>query len=125
MPPHNVVIGQKVDPVKVERAKELRRQMTPDARTLWEHLRRTQLAGYHFRREQVLYGFIVDFYCHTAALVVEVDGGIHEEQKDYDVERDRILTERGFCVLRVTNEQVQGNLDTVLDQIRAVCNERT
>lgn len=76
------------DPVKITRAKELRRDMTPEERVLWQELRLLRQRGYAFRRQQVIAGFIVDFYCHNAALVVEVDGGIHDQQQEYDAERD-------------------------------------
>src|SRR5437868_6953197 len=71
MPPvANVIVGQRVEESKVARAKELRREMTPAEKAVWQRLRRNQLGGLHFRRQQVLYGFIADFYCHAAGLVV-------------------------------------------------------
>src|SRR6267154_46572 len=110
----NIVIGQRLEETKVVRAKQLRRQMTPAERVLWQALRSNRLSGFHFRRQQVIDGFIVDFYCHAAALIVEVDGSIHADQADYDAERDRILASRGFRILRVTNEQVMGAMAEVL-----------
>ena len=65
-------------------------------------------------------GFIADFYCHVAGLVVEVDGEIHEENVHYDVERDRILMSRGLRMLRVKNREIQENLPDVLNRI-ALC----
>jgi very-short-patch-repair endonuclease len=128
MPAHNVIVGQvivgqRIDPAKVERAKELRRQMTPEERILWRLLRARRLNGLHFRRQQVIDGFIVDFYCHAAGLVVEVDGGIHAEQPEYDAERDCILSARGLRILRVTNEDVRRDAATVLRRIAAACTE--
>ncbi|WKZ37082.1 MAG: DUF559 domain-containing protein [Anaerolineales bacterium] len=73
MPIKNIVTGQKVAKEKLERAKELRREMTPAEKILWQELRANKL-GVRFRRQQVIQGFIVDFYCHKSALVVEVDG---------------------------------------------------
>jgi very-short-patch-repair endonuclease len=67
----------------------------------------------------VIDGFIVDFYCHTARLAIEVDGNIHETQREYDTERDRAVGARGIQTLRVTNEQVQEALPSVLALIRA------
>jgi len=121
MPARNVVIGQRVEAEKVARAKELRRQMTPAERVLWQHLRRNQLEGFHFRRQQVIDGFIVDFYCHAAGLVVEIDGDVHQQQAEYDAERDRILTARGLRVLRIPNREVLENLPDVLSRIAAAC----
>jgi very-short-patch-repair endonuclease len=119
----NIVIGQRVDGAKVERARELRRQMTPEEKLLWQRLRGNRLAGLHFRRSQVIDGFIADFYCHTAGLVVEVDGGIHEHQKEYDAERDRILAARGLRILRLRNEELLQDLEGVLTRIAAFCQE--
>ncbi len=102
MPIKNIVIGQKITSEKRQRAKELRQNMTPEEMLLWHELRTNKLAGWHFRRQQVIDGFIVDFYCHAASLIVEVDGGIHETQKAQDAERDAHLISRGFRILRVT-----------------------
>ncbi len=121
--PSNIIRGQKIDPKKLERAKELRRNMTPAETKLWAALRRNQLDGFHFRRQQIIDGFIVDFYCHAVGLVVEVDGPIHDkaEQVEYDAERERVLEARGLHVLRVRNEEVMRNLGSVLERIRDAC----
>jgi len=116
-----IIGGQKVSDAKADRARELRRQMTPEEKLLWTYLRAHRKSGLHFRRQQVIAGFIVDFYCHKASLVVEVDGPIHERNPEYDRERDAILQGRGLRVLRVTNEQVQHDLCAVLAQIEAAC----
>ena len=69
-----IVRGQNVEPENVSRAKQLRREMTPAERALWMLLRRNALDGFHFRRQQVIEGFIVDFYCDAAKLAIELDG---------------------------------------------------
>jgi len=125
MPARNIVIGQKVDQVKVQRAKELRRQMTREERILWQQLRTNRLQGFHFRRQQVIAGFIADFYCHAAGLVVEMDGGIHQQQAEYDAERDRVLATLGLRILRVRNIEILENLAGVLERIAAACRETT
>jgi very-short-patch-repair endonuclease len=117
MPVKNTVIGQKITSEKRQRAKELRKDMTPAETRLWRELRTNKLAGWHFRRQQVIDGFIVDFYCHAASLIVEVDGGIHTTQKEQDAKRDAHLISRGFRILRVTNEEVNNNLESVLLKI--------
>jgi very-short-patch-repair endonuclease len=121
----NIVIGQKIKSDKLERAKELRQQMTPAEKILWEHLRVNRLNGLHFRRQQIIDGFIVDFYCHAASLVIEVDGKIHEQQIEYDLERDKVLTARGLRSLRFKNEEVINELDQVLVKIYQKCTEKT
>jgi very-short-patch-repair endonuclease len=98
--------------------------MTPAERTLWARLRRNQLDGLHFRRQQVIDGFIADFYCHAAGLVVELDGPVHDSQPEYDAERDRIFAGRGLCVLRFRNEAVYASMDEVLRAIAVTCRER-
>jgi very-short-patch-repair endonuclease len=122
---NNIVIGQKVTPVKVQRTKELRRQMTQEEKILWQHLRANRLNGLHFRRQQIIDGFISDFYCHAARLVIEVDGEIHQQQAEYDAERDRLLLARGLRLLRIKNEEVRQNLNSVLMRIATGCCEET
>ena len=99
--------------------------MTEAERLLWHHLRRNQLDGLHFRRQQVIDGFIVDFYCHTTGLVVEVDGGVHQQQQRYDSERDRVMSQRGLRVLRFANDELTRDLEAVLQRIAAACREPT
>ena len=71
----------------------------------------------HFRRQQAISGFIVDFYCDTYGFIIELDGAVHDSTGEYDQARDKILTDQGFTILRFSNEQVFHHLDTVLDQI--------
>ena len=78
--PGNIVRGRRVEDAKLRKAKQLRREMTPAEQAIWQRVRKNQLGGLHFRRQQVIRGFIADFYCHTAGLVVEVDGPIHDAQ---------------------------------------------
>ena len=117
----NIVRGQNVDEGKVMRARQLRRQMTAPERALWQELRANKLGGYHFRRQQVIGGFIVDFYCHGASLVVEVDGPLHESTQAYDAERDATLAERGLRVVRFSVREVEQDLPAVLAAILQAC----
>lgn len=118
------ITGQKVDPAKLEQARAMRRNMTPFEKRLWAELRANRLDGLHFRRQQIIAGFIVDFYCHAAALVVEVDGPAHDRQSEYDAERDRILAAHGLQTLRIRNEEITEKLPEVLDRIREACRAR-
>ena len=124
-PVRGMVSGQRIDPAKLDRAKELRRKLTAEERLLWQRLRGNQLSGLHFRRQQIIDGFIVDFYCHAAGLVVEVDGGIHQAQVDADAERDHILTARGLRILRLTNEEIRRDLAGALARIAEAALGRT
>ena len=116
MPVKHIIPGQRVTKGKLERAKELRREMTPAEKILWEELRANKL-GVHFRRQQVIAGFIVDFYCHKAGLVVEVDGDVHDLQQEEDVRREKVLTEMGLRIVRFSNDQVVKNLSAVVGKI--------
>jgi very-short-patch-repair endonuclease len=117
MPVKNIVTNQKVTAQKLQRAKELRREMTPAEKVLWEELRANKL-GVHFRRQQVIQGFIVDFYCHKAGLVVEVDGDVHDLQKEEDERREKVLSEMGLRVVRFRNDEVMRGLSAVVGKIR-------
>ncbi len=114
MQPRNIIIGQKVSPKKIQRAKELRQNMTPAEKILWEHLRAKRFNGLKFRRQQIIEGFIVDFYCHSLGLVIELDGEIHGKQIEYDPERDKILSSKQLTILRFTNQQVTENIESLL-----------
>jgi very-short-patch-repair endonuclease len=117
MPLRNIVTEQKVTNEKLQRAKELRRNMTPAEKILWEELRANKL-GVHFRRQQVIQGFIVDFYCHKAGLVVEVDGDIHDLQKEEDERREKVLRELGLRIVRFRNDEVLKTLHIVIKEIQ-------
>lgn len=121
MPVNNIVIGQKVSRSLQERARELRKNMTPAEKILWGQLRHNRLNGLQFRRQQIINPYIVDSYCHSKALVVEVDGDIHDLQQDYDAERSSYLLAHGFRMLRVTNDDVKENLLAVLEKISEAC----
>jgi very-short-patch-repair endonuclease len=117
MPVKNIIPGQYVTKEKLQRARELRHEMTPAERILWQELRANKL-GIHFRRQQIIAGFIVDFYCHKAALVVEVDGDIHDLQQEGDARREKILKEMGLRIVRFRNEEVLKNLLRVVEKIK-------
>jgi very-short-patch-repair endonuclease len=117
MPVKNIIPGQIVTKEKLQRAKELRRDMTPAEKILWQELRANKL-GVHFRRQQVIAGFIVDFYCHKAALVIEVDGDIHDLQQEEDARRENVLSEMGLRIVRFGNEEVMRDLSAVVGKIR-------
>ena len=121
MPVRQIVIGQQVSQEMLERAKTLRKEMTLAESLLWQRLRAGRLEGIHFRRQQVIGRYIVDFYCHQAGVVVEVDGGIHQEQADYDQEREAYFHQQGLVVLRFNNWEVEHQLDVVLGVILEAC----
>jgi|SRR5690349_4089118 len=117
MPVKNVIPGQHVTKEKLQRARELRREMTLAEAILWQELRANKL-GVHFRRQQIITGFIVDFYCHKAALVIEVDGDIHDLQKEDDARREKALSEMGLKIVRFRNDEILNNLLVVVKRIK-------
>jgi len=114
----------RIHPTIRQRARELRQPQTPAEARLWQRLRARRLNGYYFRRQHPIGNFIVDFYCARARLVVEVDGDVHAMQKEYDAARTEWLEERGYRVIRFTNDQVFHELDAVLESILTACEER-
>ena len=122
MAQRNIIRGQTVSAEKIAKAKELRKNMTNAEKTLWQQLRTNKL-GWHFRRQQIIHGYIVDFYCHQKSLIIEVDGDIHDHQIKEDKEREKALREYGFEIIRFRNEEVERNLYQVLAKIRRFCEE--
>lgn len=102
-------------------ARGLRRDMTQAEAILWEHLRDRRLAGFKFRRQQIIEGFVADFFCNYAKLNVEVDGGVHDtpKQKLIDAHRRKVFADRGLKEIRFRNEEVLGNIENVLLRIEA------
>jgi len=88
-------------------------------------LRNRQLGGFKFRRQQPIGAFIADFYCASSRLIVEIDGGIHNSQRESDSLRVQQLTERGYQVIRFTNEEVEREIEIVLGKIKEACKRRT
>ncbi len=103
--------------LSLTRSRELRKNPTDAERELWMHLRSRQLGGYKFRRQYVLGVYIVDFVCLGKRLVVEVDGGGHSEQVNYDAQRSEWLESQGFKVLRFWNNQVLRETEIVKEVI--------
>ena len=114
---------RRVHPAILAHARESRREMTPQERRLWAHLRAKQLYGLKFRRQHPIDRFILDFYCHRHRLVVEIDGHSHAdpEQIIYDQARTEWLEDQGNRVIRFTNREIDANIEAVLDQIARVC----
>jgi len=107
-------------------ARDLRKNQTSSEKILWMNLRNRKLNGFKFNRQfPIVYGrdfngtshfFIADFYCHEKKLVIELDGKIHNFQKEYDKERDSIINQLGLNVIRIKNEELE-NISKVLEKI--------
>lgn len=98
-------------------AKQMRSNQTEAEAQLWQRLRAHRLDGLKFKRQKPIGRFIVDFVCHECALVVEVDGGYHAEQVEYDEARTAWLKSQGFQVLRFWNHEVLWQTESVLRRI--------
>ncbi len=109
-----VVRGEGEDRAKLERARAMRRGQSRAETAAWEELRDRRCLGLKFRRQQVIDGFIVDFYCAALRLVVEIDGSVHDDPdiRSSDERRTEILEGLGLRVLRVRTEEVLEGLLT-------------
>lgn len=110
---------------KREFARSMRKNPTPAERQLWYHLRENRL-GYKFHRQSQVAGYIVDFYCPSMRVAIEVDGSVHSMLvvANRDAEKERVLEERGVRVLRFPNEDVLGFISVVIARIKSECDER-
>ena len=109
----------------VERARELRRRMSPPEVALWQHLR-TRPGGFKFRRQHRAPPYTLDFFCREAAVAVEVDGDAHDMGGNpaRDERRDAWLAERGIVTLRFLAADVLRELEAVAAQIQEACASR-
>jgi very-short-patch-repair endonuclease len=107
------------------RARRLRRALSPPEALLWLALRKREPGRPAFRRQHPLGPYILDFYCDAARLVVEVDGANHDHRLDHDARRDAWLQEQGLLVLRYPAVAVLKSLDEVAELIRQAVRERT
>ena len=106
------------DPLIHAYVRDLRSNPTPAEARLWEALRRNQLYGVHFRRQHPIDGYVVDFCAPRLKLIIEVDGGQHKDQTEYDQMRTADLARKGYQVLRFWNRQVLDDLNGVVRIIK-------
>jgi very-short-patch-repair endonuclease len=106
-------------------ARTMRREPTAAEEVLWGALRKNQVSGLKFRQQHPVGRFVLDFYCASCKLAVEVDGDVHDEQTERDAERTKVLERYGYHVLRFRNEQVMRELPKVVQEIAAVAASRS
>ena len=104
------------------KARELRKNMTTQERKLWSILRKKSLNNLKFRRQYPIGDYIVDFICHEKNLIIEVDGGQHNENKNkiYDEVRTKFLESKAFKVIRFWNNEIDENIEGVYFEILRV-----
>jgi very-short-patch-repair endonuclease len=109
-----------------ERAKLLRESMTDAEKELWKLLSNNKFMGLRFRAQHPINKFIVDFYCHSIKLVIEIDGGIHHfpENHEHDINRTFELEKWDIEIVRFSNRTILNDLKTVTNQLIKVCTER-
>jgi len=110
----------------VLRAKRLRRASTEAEEMLWDHLRDRRFLGLKFRRQAPVGPYVADFLCYEMRLVLELDGGVHTEERQiaHDVNRDANLVALGYRVLRFTNDQIQNELASLLETLSRLYHDR-
>ena len=94
--------------------------MTPAEEIMWKELRNRNFSNYKFRRQHPIERFIADFYCPEKKLVIEIDGGIHNNsiQNEYDIGRSAEIEKYDIQIIRFTNEEVLNNVENVLERIK-------
>ncbi len=98
--------------------------MTESEELLWEKLKGKKILGLRFRRQHPIEKFIADFYCHKARLVIEVDGEIHNYQREYDDGREAEIEKYDLKVIRFKNDEVINEIDNVIDKITEIVKAR-
>ena len=103
--------------IYIDRRKELRRNSTQEEKILWNELRNSKL-GQRIRRQHSIGGYILDFYCFKARLIIEIDGKSHELQREYDEERDNYFRQLDYQTLRIHNNEISKDLKGVINKIK-------
>jgi very-short-patch-repair endonuclease len=116
--------GGKMTSEEATFSKQLRKTATDAEKRLWKYLRMKQIYGLKFRRQESIGTYVVDFVCYEKKIIVEADGGQHNQSAS-DIERDDWLQSQGFIVLRFWNHEILTNTDGVLEMIQRNCTQRS
>ncbi len=121
---NNMYLG--ASPEIFRRARLLRKNMTKAEKLLWNELKDRKLGGYKFRAQHPILKFVLDFYCHSCKLGIEIDGEVHNSkpQSLYDEDRTDNLNNYNIKVIRFKNEDIYYNIDSVKKKILDECNKR-
>lgn len=103
-----------------EKARYLRNNQTPQERKIWTIIRNRQFFGYRFLRQYCIGSYIVDFICREKKIIIEIDGGQHNQSSDieYDIQRTEYLNSKGYKVIRFWNNDIDKNLDGVYKRLK-------
>ena len=103
-----------------QKAQELRKNITPQEKKLWNIIRNRQFFGYYFRRQFVIAPYIVDFICREQKIIIEIDGSQHLQphEAEYDKKRTEYLISLGYTVVRFFNNEIDNNIVGVYEQLK-------
>ena len=118
-------MGNFRDKELVKKARALRNNMTRAEKILWSRIREKKINGHKFRRQQPIFDYIADVYCNELKLIIEVDGEIHSlpEKTNYDSKRDNILKINGYHILRLSNVEVETEINSAINKIISYISE--
>lgn len=102
---------------KILVARDLRKEGTHSEQWVWEQIRNRKVLGYKFKRQHVLLGFVADFYCPELNLALEIDGKVHDTQREYDRLRQEIIEDQGIEFLRIRVEEIKDVIPTIVHWI--------
>ncbi|MBN2039235.1 MAG: endonuclease domain-containing protein [Spirochaetes bacterium] len=107
---------------ELKKRRTLRANLTVEEKIFWEQLRNKKLNGCRFRRQCSIGPYVVDFYCSSIKLAIEIDGGVHDcgSAKEYDKNRDEFIRSLGINLIRFSNEDIRRNLDVVIKMLQGV-----
>ena len=105
-------------------ARILRNNLTPQEQKIWNLLKNRQFHGFRFLRQYVIGQYIVDFICRSEKIIIEIDGGQHNENIDYDVRRTKYLEMLGYKVIRFWNNEIDNNIDGVYQKLETLFNSK-
>ena len=107
---------------QIEKSRELRKNMTFQERKLWNIIKNRQFFNYRFRRQFPIGSYIVDFICREKKIIIEIDGGQHNEQIniEYDNKRTKYLKSEGYNVIRFWNNEIDNNIEGVYERLKHV-----
>ena len=107
--------------INKEKARNLRNNQTPQEQKIWSIIRNRQFYGYRFLRQYCIGSYIVDFICRSQKIIIEIDGGQHNNPKDieYDKQRSNYLNSKGYRVLRFWNSDVDSNIEGVYKTLKS------
>ena len=110
---------------KINLAREFRKNPTKAEKQMWQALRNRCFLNLKFRRQHLLEGYLLDFYCQELKLAVEIDGAIHRSQREEDIKRQKAIEQSGIRFYRIKNEQVERNINKVLEDLANFVNALT